>query len=93
MKKATDTKRIGGYIVASDPRKTPPEGLGPVHAELARWYLAGPGAWTSDREKAVKFADAVGALRAIKDLRDRVMGVEFTLVPAYGMTFTRALPG
>lgn len=93
MKKDKDTRRIGGYIVSSDPRTSPPEGPGPVSSELVRWYLEGPGRWTHDRAKAKPFQDAASALAAIRKLRHEVMGVEFTLVPAYGMTFTRALPG
>lgn len=93
MKKDKDTRRIGGYIVASDPRKTPPEGPGPVHDEVVRWYLAGRERWTTDRAKAQVFYEAGNALAAIRLLRHTVMGVELTLVPAYGMSFTRALPG
>jgi len=93
MKKDADTKRIGGYIVASAPRQAPPEGPGAFHVELARWYLAAPGQWTVEISRAWKFSAPGEALLAIRDLRERVMGVEFALVPAYGLSFTRALQG
>lgn len=83
-KKDVATRRIPGYQIESEPRTRPPEGRGPIHTEPIRWYLEEEGLWTGDRKRARIWPGPSEALRAIREFRERVDGVEVHLVPVGG---------
>jgi len=71
------------YIVATSPLKDAPEG--PTSStEPARWYWESKGQWTLHKAQAKPFDSPSEAVARIRDLRSRIMFVEFILEPLVG---------
>lgn len=77
------TPSRGGYIIQTPPMLRPPQPNGQECTEAVHWYYSLPG-WVMSRKQAQVFETASVAVREIGELRRRVDGVEFTLVPIDG---------
>lgn len=82
-----------GYVIETAPAKTPPEGEGLEHVDPVRWFWRARHAWTTKKAEAHVFESAGKAIDQISELRDRVMGVEFALVPCGNADVLRGTPG
>ena len=72
------------YIIATAPATSPPEGGKLSSTEPVRWYLEAKHRWTNHKNKALSFESPSEAVARIRDLRSRIMGIEFILEPLVG---------
>jgi hypothetical protein len=82
-KKRPPPEAQGPYIIESPPSLRAPQPNGQELAEAAHWYYARDG-WVSSKRKAHQFESASAAVSEISELRRKIAGVEFTLVPIQG---------
>jgi len=85
----TSTPSPRNYVVQAAPSTTAPDGdHQTVYTELVRWFWTGKG-WSANPSKAKVFERPSDGVACIGQLRDKLEGVELTLVPSGGTAFYR----